>query len=49
MKDKQFVDLLVASGFEPHMDNTPEEAKRFVRAEIERWVPVIKRIGLKLD
>ncbi len=49
MKDKQFVDLLVASGFEPHLDNTPEEAKRFVRAEIDRWVPVIKRIGLTLD
>jgi tripartite-type tricarboxylate transporter receptor subunit TctC len=49
MKDKQFKDLLIASGFEIHPDNSPEEARRFVAAEIKRWVPVIKQIGLKIE
>jgi tripartite-type tricarboxylate transporter receptor subunit TctC len=48
MKDKQFVDLLIASGFEPFMDSSPEAARNFVREEIARWTPVIKQIGLKV-
>ena len=49
MKDKQFIDLLIASGFEIHEDNSAEEARRFVSSEIKRWVPIIKQIGLKID
>jgi tripartite-type tricarboxylate transporter receptor subunit TctC len=29
--------------------STPEEAKDFVRSEIARWAPVIKKLGLKQD
>jgi tripartite-type tricarboxylate transporter receptor subunit TctC len=29
--------------------STPEEAKNFVRSEIARWAPVIKKLGLKQD
>lgn len=48
MKDKQFIDILIASGLEPYHDQSPEAARRFVRQELERWTPVIKQIGLKL-
>jgi tripartite-type tricarboxylate transporter receptor subunit TctC len=29
--------------------STSEEAKNFVRSEIVRWAPVIKKLGLKQD
>jgi hypothetical protein len=48
MKDKQFIDILIASGLEPYPDQSPEAARRFVRQEIGIWTPVIKQIGLKL-
>jgi tripartite-type tricarboxylate transporter receptor subunit TctC len=37
---------LIAGGFEPYPDSSPEAARRFVEDEINRWRPVIKAIGL---
>ena len=34
------VDLLCSS---------PEEAKAYIRSEIERWAPVIRKLGLKAE
>ncbi len=31
------------------ISSTPDEAKTFVKSEIDRWTPVIKKLGLKLD
>jgi hypothetical protein len=39
---------LIASGFEPYADSSPDAARRFVEEEIGRLTPVIKAIGLKL-
>jgi len=49
MADREFRQLLIASGFEPYPDSGPEHARRFLADEIARWSPVIKAIGLKLD
>ena len=49
MADDKFRQKLIASGFEPHLDSTPETARRFVEGEISRLAPVIKAIGLKLE
>jgi len=49
MADDEFRQKLVASGFEPSLDSSPEAAQRFVDGEIGRWRPVIKAIGLKLE
>jgi len=49
MADDEFRQKLIASGFEPHLDSTPETARRFVDVEVSRWTPVIKTIGLKLE
>lgn len=39
---------LLQFGAEP-VGTTPEEFGRFIRAEIDRWAPIVKRIGLKMD
>ena len=48
MGDDKFREQLIASGFEPYLDSSPEAARRFVENEIERWRPVIVASGLKL-
>jgi tripartite-type tricarboxylate transporter receptor subunit TctC len=49
MLDRELQQLFIASGFEPNLDSTPEQARHFVEEEIARWTPIIKAIGLKLD
>ena len=49
MADDDMQRLMIASGFEPQRDTDPEKTRRFVAAEIARWAPIIKGIGLKLD
>jgi tripartite-type tricarboxylate transporter receptor subunit TctC len=41
-------DRLVATGSEP-MDMGPGETDAFVRAEYERWTPIVRAAGVKLD
>src|SRR5712672_656641 len=49
MADQQFRQAFVSAGFDPYPDSTPEATQQFVEAEIARWTPIIKSIGLKLD
>jgi tripartite-type tricarboxylate transporter receptor subunit TctC len=49
MADAQFRQAFVSAGFDPYPDSTPEKAREFVEAEITRWTPIIKSLGLKLD
>jgi tripartite-type tricarboxylate transporter receptor subunit TctC len=49
MADAQFQQSLIASGFEPDPEASPDKTRRFVADEITRWTPVIRQIGLKLD
>ena len=49
MADDDMQRMMIASGFEPQRDSTPDQARRFVAAEIARWAPIIKSLGLKLD
>jgi tripartite-type tricarboxylate transporter receptor subunit TctC len=49
MADKGFQKFLLESGLEAEPDSTPEEVRRIVASEVERWTPVIKRIGLQLE
>jgi tripartite-type tricarboxylate transporter receptor subunit TctC len=49
MADEQFKQAFVSSGFDPYPDSTPEATQQFVEAELARWTPIIKSIGLKLD
>jgi len=49
MADKEFQKFLLDSGLEPEPDSTPEEVRRILASEVERWTPVIKGIGLELQ
>ena len=49
MADPDLQRLFAASAFEPDLDSSPEKTRRQLEHEIEKWTPVIKAIGLKLD
>jgi tripartite-type tricarboxylate transporter receptor subunit TctC len=47
--DAEFQRILQASGFEPILDSGPEQTRAFVAAEYERWVPIIRATGFKME
>jgi tripartite-type tricarboxylate transporter receptor subunit TctC len=49
MADADLQRLLITSGLEPELDASPEKTRAFLAADIARWTPIIRRIGLKLD
>lgn len=49
MAEKAFQKFLLESGLEPEPDSTPEQVRRIMASELERWAPVIKEIGLQLE
>jgi tripartite-type tricarboxylate transporter receptor subunit TctC len=49
MADPDYRQRLVASGFEPPADMSPQKMRQVNEEEFARWTPVIKSIGLKLD
>jgi tripartite-type tricarboxylate transporter receptor subunit TctC len=49
MAEKSFQGFLLESGLEPEPDSGPQEVRRILSSELERWTPVIKDIGLQLE
>ena len=49
MADKDFQKKLINDGFEPLTDSGPEQAAKFVHDELERWTPLLKASGIKVD
>jgi tripartite-type tricarboxylate transporter receptor subunit TctC len=49
LADIEFRNRLIAAGFEPYADSSPEAARRFVDDEIGRWAPLIEAMGPKLE
>jgi tripartite-type tricarboxylate transporter receptor subunit TctC len=49
MVEQELQQLYVKSGFEPVLDSSPEQTGRIMAADVARWAPVIKAIGLNLD
>ena len=49
MADAEIQRILVASGFEPILDSGPERTRAFIAAELERWMPIIKATGFKME
>jgi tripartite-type tricarboxylate transporter receptor subunit TctC len=47
MTDRDFQRILVNQGFEPVLNSSPEEARKFVQEEYERWGPLVQSLGLK--
>jgi tripartite-type tricarboxylate transporter receptor subunit TctC len=49
MGEKAFQTFLLESGLEPESNSSPQELRRVLLSEVERWTPVIKGIGLQLE
>lgn len=49
MADPEYRQRLVASGFEPPTDTSPQKMRQVNEEEFARWTPVIKSIGLMLN
>jgi tripartite-type tricarboxylate transporter receptor subunit TctC len=49
MSDQELQRMFITAGFEPELDPSPESTRRMLDAELAKWTPVIKSIGLKLD
>ncbi len=47
MADKALQEQMITQGFEPVLDSGPEEAQRETLSELERWTPIVKKIGFK--
>ncbi|MBL8385291.1 MAG: tripartite tricarboxylate transporter substrate binding protein [Burkholderiales bacterium] len=48
MRNPEFQKRLVADGLQPLADVTPERTRAFVAAEVARWAPVARRLGIEL-
>ncbi len=48
LQSTAFKDRLAALGLDA-VGNSPEEATRFIQAEIAKWAPVVKAAGMKTD
>jgi len=49
MADAEVQAILVRSGFEPVLDSGPQATRAFVSDELQRWTPIIKAIGFKME
>jgi tripartite-type tricarboxylate transporter receptor subunit TctC len=49
MAGRELQRMFVTAGFEPELDPSPENTRRTLEAELAKWTPVIRSIGLKLD
>lgn len=47
LANKDFQKKLTDAGFEPVMDSGPAETAKFVQAELARWTPILKTVGIK--
>lgn len=49
MADQTFQKKLLDAGYRPDPESTPEKVHQYIQYDLERWGPLIKEIGLKLD
>ena len=48
LKNADLKERMAGVGMEP-AGNTPEQFDAFIKAEIEKWAPVVKEAGLKVE
>jgi tripartite-type tricarboxylate transporter receptor subunit TctC len=49
LREPEFQQRLVTSGFEPILDSSPAAAQRLVSEELARWTPIMKATDFKLE
>lgn len=48
MKRPEFQKQLLSQGIQPVTDSSPEQARSFVAAEVARWTPVARKLGIEM-
>jgi tripartite-type tricarboxylate transporter receptor subunit TctC len=41
--------MLMATGFEPTPDSSPEKFRRMLADDVALWTPIVKALALKID
>jgi tripartite-type tricarboxylate transporter receptor subunit TctC len=49
MRNPALIERLNAAGLEVTPSASPEAFSAFIRQEIERWAPIVKKSGAKVD
>jgi tripartite-type tricarboxylate transporter receptor subunit TctC len=49
LADPAYLDLLIAGTFEPQPNLDPVQYRQYVEAELTRWAPIVKAMGVRLD
>ena len=48
MRNPEFQKRLIDDGLQPIADVSPDAARAFVAAEVARWTPVARRLGIEM-
>jgi tripartite-type tricarboxylate transporter receptor subunit TctC len=49
MAELAYQQKMLNAGYRPDADSTSEKLQGYIRDDLDRWAPLIKQIGLKLD
>ena len=49
LAEADYQKMLVETGFEPDIDSSPDIFQRRIAAEIAKWTPVVRTLGIKID
>jgi tripartite-type tricarboxylate transporter receptor subunit TctC len=49
LAERAYQQMLIAGGFEPTQDSSPEKFQQMLADDIALWTPIVKALGLKLD
>ncbi len=49
LAEPDYQKMLVETGFEPDVESSPETFRRRIGAEIAKWTPIVRDLGIKID
>jgi tripartite-type tricarboxylate transporter receptor subunit TctC len=49
LAERAYQQMLIETGFEPDLDSDADKLRALIREDIDRWAPLVARIGLKID
>ena len=49
MAEPAYQQKLLNAGYRPDAESTSEKLQEYIRYDLDRWAPLIKQLGLKLD
>ena len=49
MAEPAYQQKLLNAGYRPDAESTSEKLQGYIRYDLDRWTPLIRQLGLKLD